>query len=146
MSLEDICISLEIAKKLADAGIKIDSVHFWVQYASTHKWYLRQPKQYQYPPDMIENEIAGPTADEFELPNCITNAGDVYHFIHIKTYVDAHRIYYTTLPFNPFIEDQEEINKRVIMNEQSFKLCEVFAKTAMWLKKEGYLDGRKSNA
>jgi len=123
MNLENICVSLETAKKLHEAEIKIDSVHGWVIDPFREKFYIKTldmiPVREWYP---------APTAEEIKLPRYFVSEEDGFDYeCHIGIYDNGYTITYTdgiVYPTPTFADEKE---------------CEVKAQMLLWLNEKGYL-------
>lgn len=143
MSLEDICISLETAKKLFKAGIKIDSEFYWVQksgYSFQSDWALITSADYLklcFEPvyddvhEVIEAYPA-PTAEEIE--RYITD-----------DYKDAR------YSFESFYEDgaisircYDYKHESLYKSEWYGNKTEALSEMLLWLQENGYLKGEKN--
>ncbi len=142
MSLEKICVSLETAKKLHEAEIKIESIFYWVKNRSDKvtiytEYYLTDSWD-----DYQHCEIyPAPTAEEIELPDYVeVGDSDDFHeklyFLNITLGVNHWRINYINRWNNKALIDYDELED---VFEFEHKLCEVMCYVKIWLKEQGYL-------
>ena len=138
---EDICVPLEMAKRLQEAGIVIDTVWYWIKRSDTwiltnndcryshcvEKW-LGESERILYP---------APTADEFdytELPDVVIRDGVVYT-LRITKALNHWRINYcnhNSYDKSICLIEYDKLGDDFPENEH--KLCEVLAMVAIWLK------------
>lgn len=139
---EDICVSLETARRLHDAGIVIDSCFYWIQY-DAYDFELRTDF-HLVSNDAMENKrhddtvnvlryYPAPTAEEFdytELPDSIVRNGTLY-FLRITKAVNHWRLYYyDRYDEHDSFPDYDYLDPF----PKEHKLCEVMASVVIWLK------------
>ena len=149
--LEDICISLETARKLVEAGIKIEYYFFWVRtygFDIESKWEIRTMKELivlgldQEIEDDV-HEVAlfevypAPTAEELWelLPFCIGKKPNSDLTPYMKDVTLGGIAYWD--------RESKEILHLIVIKST---LCESFAKMAIWLKQNGYCVGGERSA
>lgn len=131
----DFCISLELAKRLFNADIIIDSYFNWVDYK--YVAYLETEKHpitwFPIPPRTI-GKYPAPTFEELNLPDHIETEAGVY-FLQIKLIINHWIINY----YNP-VTDKPLINRdKFELFPNDHKLVDVGACVLIELKKLGFL-------
>ncbi len=135
MNLEDICVSLETAKKLVEAGIEIDSNFCWFIYEEyrNQKPEILPRENIEYPERRIK--YPAPTTDEFDMLDVIVHEGVVYSLrisrgvnAWVANYIDRYEDHAPLVDYDKL--DPYPFNDH--------KLSEVFASVRIWLKEKGY--------
>jgi hypothetical protein len=138
-NLEDICVSLETAKRLQEAGIVIESLFSWFYYenATFSEPHLK----------LTSDNRAGwssypaPTAEEFdyqELPDVVECNG-IGYFLRITKGVNHWRVYYYD-HYNESKSFPDYDHLDPFPNDHS--LCEVIASVAIWVKQNIKSEGK----
>jgi hypothetical protein len=133
--LENICVSLETAKALFEAGIVIESTFYWWECSwgnhQNTEWHLGT----KFDSDLqrmnwawLERRYPAPTAEE------------LFNLIPLKI------LYKNYVHFLSFRRNYSRNNKYELFGNfggktfDNKRLCELLADLLLWLKKEGYLD------
>jgi hypothetical protein len=126
--LEDICVSLETANSLVEAGVVIESIYIWGNDCVTNEIRLFRSDSTRLV-DKQQPVYPAPTAEEIKLPTHYPSKLDDFNYeCHIGILNNGYTVCYTdglSYPTPTFANS---------------KLCEALAQMLLWLKKEGYLD------
>lgn len=125
--LEKICVSLETAKRLQEAGIVIDTIFGWFYNTKFNLSMLDNTSSEFYSANWLY--YPAPTAEEINLPSVVVAEGFRF-YLRISKDHQCWKINYCRL-------DSEEHIVHLIDDgdkTDSLKLCEVLATVAIWLK------------
>jgi len=141
--IEEICVSLETAKRLQEAGIVIDAIFYWAKLTGRDfqsDWHIighDEMVNISFGKYAIETYqfYPAPTADEFEwdvLPDLLSIDGVTY-FIKITKAVNHWRVNYWRDDWDVVdLISYDKLGDLFPVNDH--KLCEVMASVAIWLK------------
>jgi len=131
MTAEELCVSSETAKRLHDAGIKVDSLYSWYIINSNHLLIATNRIVNQKSYGFNDPYYPAPTAEEFfkALPIHVL-INDKSYTLRLFTWDDGVSAYYSYYPEREYL-GCENLSKYE-------KLCEALADAAMKLKEAGY--------
>jgi hypothetical protein len=133
MSLENICVSLETAKKLVEAGIVLESVFSW--FFNKNALYSTFPMlKFTNDNRARWSSYPAPTAEELWklLPFCIgeTPTSSLTPFMQT--------IILNTIVYRDSERKNDSVKWMVVVKDT---LCEAMSEMFFWLKENGYLKG-----
>jgi len=158
MSLENLCVSLETAKKLHEAGIRVESCFYWWECSwgnhQNTEWHLGT----KYDSDLqkmnwawLECSFPAPTAEELWklIPYSFSSDKIKYNDRgRLKFYIDPIETYYpdvdkklvaaNVVAWHTYLArlDTDEYKMKESSN---LHLCEALADMLLWLNEKGYL-------